>query len=226
MNLPQFPRHSDCRLCPLATTEGINHIGIPTIHLPDSLAPAAHVPAVVFIGQNPGYEENEIGEPFVGKSGSWLREGYIDGISLRPRASVYLTNAVRCWTLNDKKPHATKHIKPCLPHTLADLKAICHAHSQVILILIGSVSAQAIWKLLGGQKKMSMQSAFKRNGSVVQWEGHTLYLFTTFHPAFLAREGGANYIHSVHNHLQLVSDLLAGTPATPSTPNLVAPFPP
>ena len=49
---------------------------------------------VMFIGEGPGYHENEQGKPFVGQAGKFLDELLASG-GLN-REEVYITNVVKC----------------------------------------------------------------------------------------------------------------------------------
>ena len=102
MNLQILTDHRTCDLCELAEqAPGVpKSIGIGARRL--GLEPPA--PAVVYIGRNPGYNEDDQGNPFVGKSGKLLHAVYIDGINLRERATIYLMNGVRCYTIKDEPP--------------------------------------------------------------------------------------------------------------------------
>lgn len=237
-------RKADCTLCELcdqsggATSESGDRIivplsvGLPSLLLSDSLPPSPSVPAVVFIGQNPGYSEDIASEIFVGRSGVMVRGGsaagvqsdtggYVDGIDLRRRASVYLTNAVRCWTAGDKKPKP-KHIKACLPYLLADLEAIAAVHPLVVLILMGDTAVQAWFKyhLKGKGKKLSLTRAFSFNGHTFSLPSSAkVVTFTTYHPAYVLRS--VNYAFAVHDHFEVLNRFLDGIITPRSKPRIV-----
>lgn len=127
LSLPQLPAREDCRACPLHETA--KHVGVRGVWLEGSLPPGPGVPAVIMLGRNPGRNENEQGIPFVGRSGGVLRNGYLGGSTPIPSlASVYLLNAVRCFTVADAEPNWSKHVKPCWAHTQTDLKEITKCH--------------------------------------------------------------------------------------------------
>jgi uracil-DNA glycosylase len=123
MNLPVLPSRPSCTLCPLH--QSAKSVGTPAIWLPTSLPPSPTTPIVVMLGRNPGRNENEKNEPFVGRSGKVLREGYLGGPDpIYRRATVYLFNTVRCYTPADAVPNWGTHTKPCFPHTLTDLEEV------------------------------------------------------------------------------------------------------
>jgi hypothetical protein len=190
--LPQFPSHPTCTACALSSTPGVVSIGTPTV-FESSLPPSPETPAVLIIGQNPGYEENLANEPFVGSSGLLLRGGYIlpsnprlrvppspetehmpgaylDGVPLRSVCSIYLSNAVRCWTPGNSTPVWSKHTKHCFHHTIADLLSICRLHRRVSILCISALAVSSVSLLLLGHKKsLSQRDSFK-------WQGHTVSL--------------------------------------------------
>jgi uracil-DNA glycosylase family 4 len=57
---------------------------------------------IVFIGEGPGFHEDQQGRPFVGAAGSFLEE-LLDGIGLG-RQDVYITNLVKCRPPGNRDP--------------------------------------------------------------------------------------------------------------------------
>ena len=57
---------------------------------------------VMFIGEGPGADEDQEGEPFVGKAGKLMNQAFIgEGIS---REKVYIANIVKCRPPNNRNP--------------------------------------------------------------------------------------------------------------------------
>ena len=106
---------------------------------------------VMFVGEQPGDQEDRQGEPFVGPAGAMLDKALEDaGI---PRADVYLTNAVKHFKWEPrgkrrihKKPRASE-IKACRPWLEAELRAV----KPQILVCLGATAAQSV---LGPQFKL------------------------------------------------------------------------
>jgi uracil-DNA glycosylase family 4 len=71
--------------------------------------------AVMFIGEAPGFWENEEGRPFVGPAGKLLEE-LLAGIGLG-RENVYITNVLKCRPPNNRDP-------------LPDELAACHDYLE------------------------------------------------------------------------------------------------
>jgi DNA polymerase len=58
--------------------------------------------SIMFIGEGPGFNENQQGRPFVGQAGKFLEE-LLTSISLK-RDRVYITNVVKCRPPGNRDP--------------------------------------------------------------------------------------------------------------------------
>src|SRR4051794_2777447 len=109
---------------------------------------------VVFVGEQPGDQEDRQGEPFVGPAGALFDKALAEaGI---PRQDVYVTNAVKHFKWEPrgkrrihKKPRVSE-IKACRPWLDAELRAI----RPVIIVCLGATAAQAVF---GSQFKLMQQ---------------------------------------------------------------------
>jgi DNA polymerase len=99
---------------------------------------------VMFVGEQPGDQEDRQGEPFVGPAGAMLDKALEDaGI---PRDQVYVTNAVKHFKWEPrgkrrihKKPRASE-IKACRPWLEAELKAV----KPLVIVCLGATAAQSV----------------------------------------------------------------------------------
>jgi DNA polymerase len=80
-----------CRLCKLSQTR--------TVGVPGEGSPNAEI---MFIGEGPGFHEDQQGRPFVGAAGQLLTE-MLRLIGLR-RDEVFITNVVRCRPPGNRDP--------------------------------------------------------------------------------------------------------------------------
>lgn len=222
MTLPLFPSHPTCTACALhAHTAPPRHVGTPTIYLPSSLSPHSTPtpPALILIGQNPGEAEALRNEPFIGPSGVTLRQLILTKTTppLLSLASLYLTNAVRCWTPGNTDPTA-KQKAACLPHTLSDILTILPLHPRCALLLLGGSACTALFKT-------PMSTILKSQGRprpvmLTKKKPHPTFpllpTFATYHPAYLLREPSA--IRAVGDHLDVLIRWLHSTPASPTQP--------
>lgn len=76
---------------------------------------------IMFIGEGPGFHENEQGRPFVGAAGRYLDE-LLASIKMR-RSSVFITNVVKCRPPGNRDP---------LPEELAACAAYLERQIQAI----------------------------------------------------------------------------------------------
>jgi uracil-DNA glycosylase len=140
-------------------------------------AGAAH-PKIMFVGEQPGHQEDLEGQPFVGPAGellnSALEEAGID------RRKTYVTNAVKHFKWEPrgkrrihKKPNAAE-IAACRPWLDAE---ICVLKPEVIICL-GATAAQA---LLGRDFRVTQHRGELMKSSLAP------FIMATVHPSSILR---------------------------------------
>lgn len=208
-----------CTACELHS-QGAKSVGVPTERVSQSLEPSPHVPGLVLLGMNPGTVEDKRNRPFVGPSGEMVRKVYLAGSnSFLDISSVYLANAVRCWTPLSAQPKS-KHYDACWPHTAEDLERIADNHAAPIRILcLGVQAAKAALKHLCNSKQRSFKHLLRSQGTPSSCNRYLLYF--TFHPAAVLRN--RPLIHAVADHLSILHDAITGKRPKPSRPILVPP---
>ncbi|WP_373049350.1 uracil-DNA glycosylase [Vulgatibacter sp.] len=125
---------------------------------------------LVFVGEGPGAEEDEQGEPFVGKPGQLLTR-MIEAMGLR-REQVYICNVVKCRPPGNRSPEP-EEIAACEPFLQAQLAAL----RPKAIVALGEFAAQT---LLREQTPIT-----RLRGTWRVYEG--IPLMPTFHPAYLLR---------------------------------------
>ena len=133
---------------------------------------------IVFIGEQPGDEEDKQGHPFVGPAGRLLDKALNDaGID---RTQVYITNAVKHFKFEmrgkrriHKKPTAGES-RACRPWLEAELAAI----RPKIIVCLGAMAAQSVF---GPEYRLT-----RERGTFVkhEWAPHTT---STIHPSAILR---------------------------------------
>jgi uracil-DNA glycosylase family protein len=158
---------------------------------------------LVFVGEQPGDQEDRQGAPFVGPAGAMLDKALEDaGI---PRDEVYVTNAVKHFKWEPrgkrrihKKPRASE-VKACRPWLEAELRAL----KPRIVVCLGATAAQS---MLGPQFKL-MQS----RGKVVV-SPLAEHVVATIHPSAVLRapdsEGRRQAYESLVADLKIVAKAL------------------
>ncbi len=158
---------------------------------------------VVFVGEQPGDQEDRQGAPFVGPAGAMLDKALEDaGI---PRDDVYVTNAVKHFKWEPrgkrrihKKPRASE-VKACWPWLEAELRAV----KPEIVVCLGATAAQS---MLGAQFKL-MQNRGKLVVSPL-----AEHVVATIHPSAVLRapdsEGRRQAYESLVADLRVVAKAL------------------
>jgi DNA polymerase len=161
---------------------------------------------VMFVGEQPGDQEDRQGQPFVGPAGALLDKALVDaGI---PRDEVYVTNAVKHFKWEPrgkrrihKKPRLSE-VKACRPWLEAELRAV----KPTVLVCLGATAAQSVF---GPQFRL-----MKNRGELLP-SSLAARAVATIHPSSVLRapdsEGrGAAYAMLVAD-LKVVAKALRGT---------------
>jgi len=125
---------------------------------------------LMFVGEGPGFDEDQQGIPFVGKAGRLLTK-IIEAMGLK-RKDVYIANIVKCRPPNNRNPE-TDEIETCFPFLLKQIEII----EPKIIVCLGAFAAQTLLKT---DERIS-----KLRGKISDFNG--IKLIPTFHPAFLLR---------------------------------------
>ncbi|MBO5684013.1 MAG: uracil-DNA glycosylase [Akkermansia sp.] len=132
---------------------------------------------LMLVGEAPGYDEERLGEPFVGKAGQLLNK-ILTAMGLS-RAEVYITNVCKFrpsmgaeqGTAN--RAPTREEIAACLPLIMAEIRAI----RPMCILCLGGTSAKA---LLGCDGSVSAL-----RGRWMECQG--IPLRVTYHPSYLLR---------------------------------------
>jgi uracil-DNA glycosylase family 4 len=88
---------------------------------------------VMFIGEGPGFHENEQGRPFVGAAGRFLDE-LLAGIQMK-RDDVFIGNVVKCRPPSNRDPQ-TEEISACSSYLERQIQAI----NPKVIVTLGRYS--------------------------------------------------------------------------------------
>jgi uracil-DNA glycosylase family 4 len=90
---------------------------------------------VMFVGQNPGADEDESGRPFVGRAGKYLTKTLAEyGIK---REDIFITNIVKHVSPKNRKPFDDE-VAACLPYLTAQIKFM----KPKIIVLLGAAAKE------------------------------------------------------------------------------------
>jgi uracil-DNA glycosylase len=120
---------------------------------------------IMFIGEGPGFHENEQGRPFVGAAGQFLDQLLAQaGVT---RADVWIGNVVKCRPPGNRDP-LPEELATCDPY----LEAQIHAINPSIIVTLGRYSMN---KFIPNAKISAIHGQMRRVGN--------RFVIPMFHPA-------------------------------------------
>ena len=126
---------------------------------------------LMFIGEAPGADEDEQGEPFVGRAGQLLNN-MIKAMGI-DRKDVYIANIIKCRPPGNRTPERDE-CETCSPFLMRQIEVI----GPKAIVALGAVAAKT---LLAVNAPMS-----ELRGRWYEFRGTKLAV--TYHPAFLLRD--------------------------------------
>ena len=144
---------------------------------------------LMFIGEGPGYDEDQQGIPFVGKAGQLLTK-IINAIGL-DREDVYITNIVKCRPPGNRDP-LPEEAGACHPYLSEQIRLI----QPKIICTLGRHASQVILK--------TTESISRLRGKFHSING--IMIMPTYHPAYLLRNASGK--RPVWEDMQKIRDYL------------------
>jgi len=171
---------ADCTLCPLhrGRTQVVFGVGNPDADL-------------MFIGEAPGRDEDEQGEPFVGRAGQLLTK-IIQAIEFA-REEVYIANVNKCRPPNNRAPTPDEMAK-CVPFLERQIAMI----QPKVICLLGATAVRGLLDIREGITRL--------RGRFIEWRG--IWVMPTYHPAYLLRNPAGK--RDVWEDVQKVRDKVRG----------------
>ncbi len=178
----------DCRRCKLCSTRTniVFGVGNPNADL-------------MFVGEAPGADEDEQGEPFVGRAGQLLTK-IIEAMGFQ-RSDVYIANILKCRPPNNRPPEPDE-VATCEPFLFKQIDSI----KPKVIVALGTHAAHTLLKIDTPISKI--------RGHVLDFRGD-VKVVPTFHPAYLLRSPDKK--RDVWEDMKRVRALLSSSnPAEPS----------
>jgi DNA polymerase len=163
----------DCTRCPLhkqGRKQIVFGVGDPEAEL-------------MFVGEGPGADEDEQGEPFVGRAGQLLNN-MIRAMGIT-REQVYIANIVKCRPPGNRTPER-EECETCSPFLMRQIAVI----KPKVIVALGATAAKTLLAMNSSMAQLRGRFYdFKPSGirsSDPNWDGCKLAV--TYHPAFLLRD--------------------------------------
>jgi DNA polymerase len=155
-----------CRACGLCETRRHTVFGVGH--------PQAHC---MLVGEAPGEQEDQLGEPFVGAAGQLL-DRMLAAIGLTraeapPEQQVFITNTLKCRPPRNRNP-TPDELAACGPFLARQVALV----QPKVILAMGRFAVQS---LLGTDEPIG-----RLRGQVHEWQGRKLVV--TYHPAYLLRQ--------------------------------------
>ncbi len=126
---------------------------------------------ILFIGEAPGFDEDRLGRPFVGKAGQLLTAIIEKGMGLG-REDVYIGNTLKCRPPNNRDPEPDE-LNACDPFLRRQLDII----DPELIVTLGRFASS---RILGMEMSMGAM-----RGRV--WQRFGRKVVATYHPSYLLR---------------------------------------
>jgi uracil-DNA glycosylase family 4 len=170
---------------------------------------------LMFVGEGPGADEDERGEPFVGRAGQLLNN-MIKAMGIA-REQVYIANIVKCRPPGNRQPER-EECATCSPFLMRQIAVV----KPKVIVALGATAAKTLLAMNASMIQLRGRFYdFKPPGirSIdPEWDGCKLAV--TYHPAFLLRDPRQK--GEAWKDLQMVMKELGMNPPAKSTENQAA----
>ena len=145
---------------------------------------------LMFVGEAPGADEDEQGEPFVGKAGQLLTK-IIETMGLK-RSDVYIGNILKCrpdtpgQSSGNRKP-TSEEMATCIPYLHEQIDLI----RPKVLVALGGTAMEGL---------LNKSGIMKLRGNWHSYRG--IPLMPTYHPSYLLR------LQALHEKRRVWEDML------------------
>jgi uracil-DNA glycosylase family 4 len=149
-----------CKLAKLGRTQVVFGVGNP------------HA-TIMFVGEAPGFYEDQKGEPFVGAAGKLLND-LLQSAGLS-REEIYIANVIKCRPPNNRDPE-TDEVDTCKPFLMQQIQMI----RPKLVCTLGNWATQTLLERKVGITKVKAQAFYMKD----------FVLFPLLHPAAALHQGG------------------------------------
>jgi DNA polymerase len=150
---------------------------------------------VLCIGEAPGYDEDRIGKPFVGRAGQLL-DKMLAPIGLSRETNTYIINVLP-WRPPDNRNPDPVEVAKCIPF----LRRHIELADPKLIVLLGAV---AVRNVMGKQEGIMLTRGKWLDYNV---NGHMVPVMPTLHPAYLLRRAAEKKL--AWRDLQMIQDRIS-----------------
>lgn len=133
---------------------------------------------IMFIGEGPGYHEDQKGLPFVGPAGQLL-DKMLKAIDMGEE-NVYIANVVKCRPPGNRDPQPIE-LDACMPYLRYQLTLV----RPKIIVALGRIAAVAI--VSGGENPFDGEFRITKHRGI-WFERKGFHIMATYHPSALLRD--------------------------------------
>jgi uracil-DNA glycosylase len=138
---------------------------------------------LMFVGEGPGADEDEKGEPFVGRAGQLLNN-MIKAMGVE-REEAYIANIVKCRPPGNRTPERDE-CETCSPFLMRQIAVV----KPKVIVALGATAAKTLLAMSSSMAQLRGRfydfKPFGVRSSDPNWDGCKLAV--TYHPAFLLRD--------------------------------------
>lgn len=148
-----------CKLATLGRTQVVFGVGNP------------HA-SIMFVGEAPGFNEDQKGEPFVGAAGKLLND-LLASANLS-RDQIYIANVIKCRPPNNRDPEPDE-VETCKPFLMQQIQLI----KPKLVCTLGNWATQTLLERKVGITKVKAQAFYMKD----------FVIFPLLHPAAALHQG-------------------------------------
>ena len=181
-----------CKLAKLGRTQVVFGVGNP------------HA-SIMFVGEAPGFNEDQKGEPFVGAAGKLLNDLLASaGLS---RDQIYIANVIKCRPPNNRDPEPDE-VETCKPFLMQQIQLI----RPKLVCTLGNWATQTLLERKVGITKVKAQAFYMKD----------FVIFPLLHPAAALHQG--NLMETLKEDFKKLKEFL-DKHSTPAEPAAASPAP-
>lgn len=164
--------------------------------------------SIMFVGEAPGFNEDQKGEPFVGAAGKLLND-LLQSANLS-RDQIYIANVIKCRPPNNRDPEPDE-VETCKPFLMQQIQMI----RPKLVCTLGNWATQTLLERKVGITKVKAQAFYMKD----------FVIFPLLHPAAALHQG--NLLDTLKEDFKKLKEFLdrhtqpvASESAEPAAPTL------